>query len=106
MALQRTLNMARQRQKASVARIVRPADEPRGPDNTVEEFRCDPTAECRWWNALPHEQRLAFIDGAKGPRDCAASDWLDIGETNRYRILDAAHAVECWLGAVQTRKAG
>ena len=39
MALQRTLNMARQRQRASVKRIVRPAVEPRRPDNTVEEFR-------------------------------------------------------------------
>lgn len=70
-------------------------------NNSVEELRSDPAAECRWWNELPYDERLAFIDGAKGPRDCALSDWLDIGETNRHRILDAAYVVERWLATVE-----
>jgi hypothetical protein len=37
------------------------------------------------------------VHGAKTTRDNARNDWLDIGETNRLRILDAAYAVECWI---------
>ncbi|MGW8370110.1 MAG: hypothetical protein ACWGPN_15705 [Gammaproteobacteria bacterium] len=69
----------------------------RRPDFSVAEVRSDPTAECRWWNSLTDEQRTALVHGAKTTRDNACNDWLDIGETNRLRILDAAYAVECWI---------
>lgn len=59
----------------------------------------DPTAECRWWNSLSPRQRQALALGAKRSGEVAANDWLDIGETNRMRILDAAYAVECWLSS-------
>jgi len=61
----------------------------------------DPTAECRWWNSLSARQRQALVLGAKRSGEVAANDWLDIGETNRLRILDAAYAVECWLSCPQ-----
>lgn len=65
--------------------------------SSVEELRNDPVAECAWWNSLSEEERAALTHGAKAARDNARTDWLDIGETNRLRILDAAFAVECWL---------
>lgn len=69
------------------------------PAISVEEVRSDPTAECRWWNSLSQEERTALVHGARTSREIAANDWLDIGETNRLRILDAAYAVECWMTA-------
>ncbi len=69
----------------------------RRPDFSVADVHSDPTAECRWWNSLTGEQRTALVHGAKTTRDNARNDWLDIGETNRLRILDAAYAVECWI---------
>ncbi len=81
-------------------RVLRTAVNTYRPETSVHEFRNDPTAECRWWNELEQQERLAFVGGAMGTPDCARSDWLDIGETNRMRILDAAHAVQCWLIAV------
>ena len=69
----------------------------RRPNFSVDELRSDPTAECRWWNSLSDEQRRALVHGAKTTRDNVRNDWLDIGETNRLRILDAAYAVECWM---------
>ena len=65
----------------------------------VEELRNDTEAECRWWNGLAVRERLAFVGGAKRPAECAVSDWLDIGETSRTEILNAAHAVQCWLSS-------
>ncbi len=67
--------------------------------HSVDDIRNDATAECRWWNTLRSRDRNAFVNGANAPDDCARHDWLDIGETNRYKILTAAHAVECWLDA-------
>ncbi len=46
-----------------------------------------------------HFERRILVHGAKTTRENARNDWLDIGETNRLRILDAAYAVECWMSA-------
>ena len=89
-----------QRLNSAMRRVLRTAVELCQPEAPVDEIRNDPTAECRWWNTLQIQERLAFVGGAKGSPECAQSDWLDIGETNRLRILDAAHAVQCWLLAV------
>ena len=67
--------------------------------NLVEAIRDDAAAECRWWNALDHSERAAYLQGAGLNQACADSDWLDIGERNRARILAAAQAVQCWLAA-------
>lgn len=69
----------------------------------VKEFRNDTQAECRWWNELEVEERLAYVGGAQRPAECAVCDWLDIGESNRKEILDAAQAVQCWLSAISRR---
>lgn len=66
---------------------------------SVEQMRNDAAAECRWWNTLTLPEKRAYVGGAKGSPDCVHADWLDIGETNRHRILNAAHAVECWLAS-------
>jgi hypothetical protein len=68
-------------------------------DIELSTMNSDPTAECRWWNSLTPRQRQALVLGAKRSGEVAANDWLDIGETNRMRILDAAYAVECWLSS-------
>jgi hypothetical protein len=65
--------------------------------NLVESIRDDETAECRWWNALHHSERVAYARGAGLDPTSADSDWLDIGGNNRSKILAAAHAVQCWL---------
>ena len=69
----------------------------------VEELRNDTEAECRWWNGLAVKERLAFVGGAQRPAECAVSEWLDIGESSRTEILNAAHAVQCWLSAISRR---
>ena len=69
----------------------------RRPQFSVDAVRDDTTAECRWWNSLSEDERNALVHGAKTTRENARNDWLDIGETNRMRILDAAYAVECWM---------
>lgn len=65
----------------------------------LSRISSDPAAECRWWNSLAPAHRRALAQGAKRAGQVAENDWLDIGETNRLRILDAAYAVECWLSA-------
>ena len=67
--------------------------------NLVDTIRDDAAAECRWWNALQRSERAAYLQGAALNAECADGDWLDIGETNRMKILAAAHAVQCWLAA-------
>lgn len=67
----------------------------------LSRIASDPAAECRWWNSLAPLQRLALAQGAKRAGQVAENDWLDIGETNRLRILDAAYAVECWLSSAE-----
>ena len=67
--------------------------------NLVETIRDDAAAECRWWNTLRRSERAAYLQGAGLDGECADSDWLDIGETNRMKVLSAAHAVQCWLAA-------
>ena len=84
----------------AMRRVLRTAVDMYRPETAVDDIRNDPTAECRWWNGLDQQERHAFVGGAMGSPDYARSDWLDIGETNRMRILDAAYAVQCWLTAV------
>ena len=81
----------------TITRVLRTAAGLHWPENLVEKFRDDAQAECRWWNSLRCDERTAYVRGAKLPSDCSNNDWLDIGETNRHRILSAAHAVQCWL---------
>ena len=69
----------------------------RRPRFSVDAVRDDTTAECRWWNSLSEDERNALVHGAKTTWENARNDWLDIGETNRMRILDGAYAVECWM---------
>jgi hypothetical protein len=69
--------------------------------NLVQAIRDDATAECRWWNALHNSERVAYARGALLDPACAESDWLDIGENNRRKILAAAHAVQCWLAETE-----
>ena len=66
---------------------------------TLDEIRNDTAAECRWWNTLFYKERLAYVSGAHRPLECINADWLDIGERNRRKILDAAYAVQCWCVA-------
>lgn len=91
-----TADDASQQQVAPI-RVVRAAARQNVTDKRVEAVRNDTPAECRWWNDLERDERSAFVNGAKAPGDCAQNDWLDIGETNRHKILSAAYAVECWL---------
>ncbi|MEM7280692.1 MAG: hypothetical protein AAF438_03525 [Pseudomonadota bacterium] len=66
----------------------------------LNETQDDATAECRWWNDLLPDQRQALLLGARRSLDCVNVDWLDIGETNRKKILEAAFAIQCWLREV------
>ena len=84
-------------QQVAASRIIRAAARRNISDKRVDDVRNDTPAECRWWNDLENGKRSAFVLGAKAPDDCARNDWLDIGETNRHKILSAAYAVECWL---------
>ena len=81
----------------TINRVLRAAARLHWPENSVASIENDSTAECRWWNGLGTEERLAYVTGARLTREVAASEWLDIGETHRRRILAAAHAVQCWL---------
>ncbi len=84
-------------QHVTQSRVLRMPTRRTKSDQSVETVRNDTPAECRWWNLLEGDERTAFVSGAKAPDDCARNDWLDIGETNRHKILSAAYAVECWL---------
>ncbi len=86
-------------QQVAPSHVFRAATRRNASGKRVEAVRNDTPAECRWWNDLENDERSAFVLGAKAPGDCARNDWLDIGETNRHKILSAAYAVECWLTA-------
>ncbi len=71
------------------------------PHNSVARLEQDSAAECRWWNSLEADERDAYVRGARLDNGCAHTDWLDISESHRQHILDAARAVECWFRAGQ-----
>ncbi len=69
----------------------------------LTEIRNDATAECRWWNGLIPDERRALLEAARRSLEFVGVDWLDICETNRKRILDAAFAIQSWLLSKPTR---
>ena len=71
------------------------------PHNSMASVEQDAAAECRWWNSLESDERNAYVRGARLDTAWAQGDWLDISESHRRDILDAARAVECWFNAGQ-----
>ena len=83
----------------TVSRVFRTAAGLHWPENTIEVLGADTTAQCRWWNSLNPSDREAYLCSADVPENFAGSEWLDIGEANRERILAAVRAVQHWLAA-------
>ena len=81
----------------TINRVLRATARLHWPENSVECIENDAEKECRWWNGLGADERLAYVNGARLESDCAVNEWLEIGETHRQKILDAARAVQCWL---------